>query len=133
MVWLRLKHPNILPLLGTIRDPGFHPDIPAMVCPWVQNGALSTYLEQNNNLTVTKKVALVGSRWNLQCQVAYILFSRSMTWHVAYNTVRRRPLYCLVPLTICLTVHSQHIVHGDLSGVRILVVIPGSFLIHQIE
>ena len=65
-MWLRLKHPNILPLLGTIRDPKFHPDIPAMVCPWVENGALSTYLEQNNNLTVAKKVALVGSRWNLK-------------------------------------------------------------------
>ena len=65
MVWLRLKHPNILPLLGTIRDPGFHPDIPAMVCPWVKNGALSMYLEQNNDLTVAKKVTLVGSRRNL--------------------------------------------------------------------
>ena len=54
-------------------------------------------------------------------------------WHVAYNTVRRRPLYCLVPLTICLTVHCQHIVHGDLSGVCILVAIPDSFLILQIK
>ena len=37
-----------------------------MVCPWVQNGALSPYLEQNNDLTVAKRVALVGSRWNFQ-------------------------------------------------------------------
>ena len=65
-MWLRLKHPNILPLLGTIRDPAFHSEIPALVCPWVENGALSTYLEQNNNLTVAKKVALVGSYWNLK-------------------------------------------------------------------
>ena len=65
-MWLGLNHPNILPLLGTIRDTSFHPDIPAMVCPWVKNGALSMYLEQNNDLTVAKKVALVGSLWNLQ-------------------------------------------------------------------
>ena len=60
-MWLRLKHSNVLPLLGTIRDPSFHPDIPAMVCPWVQNGALSMYLEEKTDLTVVKKVALVGS------------------------------------------------------------------------
>ena len=60
-MWLRLKHSNVLPLLGTIRDPSFHPDIPAMVCPWVQNGALSMYLEEKADLTVAKKVALVGS------------------------------------------------------------------------
>ena len=75
-MWLRLKHPNILPLLGTIRDPSFHPDIPAMVCPWVKNGALSMYLEQKNDLTVAKQVALVGSHWNLHWEVAKILLSR---------------------------------------------------------
>ena len=65
-MWSRLNHPNILPLLGTIRDASFHPDIPAMVCPWIKNGALSAYLEQNNGLTVVKKVILVCNRCNLQ-------------------------------------------------------------------
>ena len=56
-----------------------------------------------------------------------------MMWCMVYNTVHLCPLYCLISLTICLTVHSQHIVHGDLSGVHILVVIPGSLLIRQNE
>ena len=102
-----------------------------MVCPWVKNGTLPTYLKQNNNLTVAKKVTLIGSHWNLPWLVAKILLSRSMTWRVAYDTVCWHPLYCLISLTICLTVHSQHIVHGDLSGIHILAVVPGSSLIHQ--
>ena len=65
-MWSRLKHPNILQLLGTIKHPKFHPEVPAMVCPWVENGALSTYLVQNNDLTVAIKITLVGSQWNLQ-------------------------------------------------------------------
>ncbi|KAF8890893.1 kinase-like domain-containing protein [Infundibulicybe gibba] len=45
-VWKRLKHPNILPLYGTISDPKFGPHI-AMVCPWKENGTLSGFLEKN--------------------------------------------------------------------------------------
>ena len=59
-MWLNLEHPNVLPLFGTIRDPDMHPYIPAMVCPWMENGALSTYLEQNKDLTTAKRLILVG-------------------------------------------------------------------------
>ena len=56
-----------------------------------------------------------------------------MAWRVAYNIVRRRPLYRLTSLTIRLTVHFQHIVHGDLSGVCIIAMVPGPLLILRNE
>ena len=59
-VWSKLKHPNILQLLGIIRDPRMHPDIPAMVCPWIECGALTTYLERNNDLMIAKRFVLVS-------------------------------------------------------------------------
>ncbi|KAF8870833.1 kinase-like domain-containing protein [Infundibulicybe gibba] len=42
----RLRHPNILPLYGTVSDSKFGPRA-AMVCPWQENGNLSVFLEKN--------------------------------------------------------------------------------------
>lgn len=42
-IWLTLKHINVLPLLGTTAGFG---RFPAMVCPWIDNGSLTTYLEE---------------------------------------------------------------------------------------
>ncbi|KAF9230220.1 hypothetical protein BU15DRAFT_31013, partial [Melanogaster broomeanus] len=41
-IWKRLKHANILPLLGVTF--GFGP-LPALLCPWMDNGTITTYLE----------------------------------------------------------------------------------------
>ena len=57
-MWLNLKHENILPLYGTIRDTKMHPYMPAMVCPWIENGALTEYLEKYRDLAITKRLAL---------------------------------------------------------------------------
>ncbi|KAF9228878.1 kinase-like protein [Gyrodon lividus] len=43
-VWARLKHENIIPLLGIAT--GFGP-FTALVCPWMANGTLTSYLEHN--------------------------------------------------------------------------------------
>ncbi|KAF8137377.1 kinase-like domain-containing protein [Boletus edulis] len=58
-VWLKLKHPNVLRLCGTIRDSDMHPRIPSMVCPWIEHGALSGYLDKNKNLAVSNRLNLV--------------------------------------------------------------------------
>ncbi|KAF8548432.1 kinase-like protein [Imleria badia] len=41
-VWMKLNHPNVLSLFGITS--GFGP-FPAMVCPWLENGTLTSYLE----------------------------------------------------------------------------------------
>lgn len=43
--WLRLDHDNVLPIFGLTL--GFGP-LPALVCPWMENGTLTSYLEQNH-------------------------------------------------------------------------------------
>ncbi|KAF8839148.1 kinase-like protein, partial [Paxillus ammoniavirescens] len=53
--WLNLNHTNILPLFGTTMNFG---RFPAMVCPWVENGALTSYLGRpDGNLTTVSDVA----------------------------------------------------------------------------
>ena len=44
-VWLNLKHDNVLPLLGTTMGFG---RFPAMVCPWAENGTLTSYLKDRH-------------------------------------------------------------------------------------
>jgi hypothetical protein len=46
-VWGRLKHDSILPLWGVATDFGPYP---AMICPWADNGALTSYLERQESL-----------------------------------------------------------------------------------
>ncbi|KAG1745550.1 kinase-like domain-containing protein, partial [Suillus paluster] len=55
-VWLRLKHPTIVPLLGTARvDSPF----PALVSKWMPSGTLDVYLKEAATLTASSKVELV--------------------------------------------------------------------------
>ena len=57
-VWLNLRHVNVLPLLGTTMGFG---RFPAMVCPWVENGALTSYLEDRyESLSVIENLRLVS-------------------------------------------------------------------------
>ncbi|KAF9235060.1 kinase-like domain-containing protein, partial [Melanogaster broomeanus] len=57
-VWLRLDHINVLPLLGTTTGFG---QFPAMVCPWLENGALTSYLEsRGDNITTVQRLDLLG-------------------------------------------------------------------------
>jgi len=57
-VWGRLKHHSILPLYGVANDFGPHP---AMICPWAENGALTDFLErQQDVLSSQDKFSLVS-------------------------------------------------------------------------
>ena len=78
-MWLKLEHPNVLPLFGTIRDPNMHPFIPAMVSPWMENGALSSYLVQSKDLTPARRLILVGSYCTTVLIAAESKYSRLMT------------------------------------------------------
>lgn len=55
MVWMKLKHGNVLPLFGTASGFG---QFPAMVCPWLENGALTSYLGRFD-LGIRQVLALV--------------------------------------------------------------------------
>ncbi|KAF8552984.1 hypothetical protein OG21DRAFT_1604384 [Imleria badia] len=58
-VWLDLKHVNVLPLLGTTMGFG---RFPAMVCPWVENGPLTSYLEDcHDRLSVVEILGLLNN------------------------------------------------------------------------
>ena len=57
-VWLNLRHVNVLPLLGTTLGFG---RFPAMVCPWAENGTLTSYLGgRHHSLSVIEILDLVG-------------------------------------------------------------------------
>ncbi|KAG9313534.1 kinase-like domain-containing protein [Chiua virens] len=58
-VRLELDHPNILPLIGTIRDPGLRTRF-LLVSPWIEKGASTPYLKVNDQLTVSERLGLVG-------------------------------------------------------------------------
>ncbi|KAG2140608.1 kinase-like protein [Suillus clintonianus] len=57
-VWGRLKHDKILPLWGVANDFGPYP---AMICPWADNGALTGFLErQQDKLSSQDKFLLLN-------------------------------------------------------------------------
>ncbi|KAF8842627.1 WD40 repeat-like protein [Paxillus ammoniavirescens] len=57
-VWLNLKHINILPLFGTTMGFG---QFPAMVCPWLEDGPLTSYLQRrDDSLTTVERLVLVA-------------------------------------------------------------------------
>ncbi|OAX34041.1 kinase-like protein [Rhizopogon vinicolor AM-OR11-026] len=57
-VWERLKHDCILPLLGVADNFGPYP---AMICPWVKNGTLTSFLErQQDTLSCQDKFSILN-------------------------------------------------------------------------
>lgn len=57
-VWKQLKHPNILPLYGTTS--GFGP-YDSLVCPWMENGSASRYMEKwGDIMSMTDRLQLVS-------------------------------------------------------------------------
>ncbi|KIJ10303.1 hypothetical protein PAXINDRAFT_102054 [Paxillus involutus ATCC 200175] len=82
--WLNLDHNNVVPLFGTTMKFG---RFPAMVCPWLENGSLTSYLERpDRNLTTAARLSLLS---DVATGLQYL--------------------------------HSQSVVHGDLSGSNVLV------------
>ncbi|KIK78073.1 hypothetical protein PAXRUDRAFT_834731 [Paxillus rubicundulus Ve08.2h10] len=50
--WKTLTHKNVLPVYGTALDFG---PLPSLVCPWVNGGSLTHYLELRSNLSPAKR------------------------------------------------------------------------------
>jgi len=83
-VWVNLEHINVLPLFGTVMGFG---RFPAMVCPWLENGPLTSYLErERDSLSAGQRLALAH---DVAMGLQYL--------------------------------HSQSVVHGDLSGSNVLI------------
>ncbi|KAG1785071.1 kinase-like domain-containing protein, partial [Suillus plorans] len=56
-LWLKLEHKNIVPLWGVADGFG---SLPALVAPWLENGALTGYLRrEHERLSYNKKFALL--------------------------------------------------------------------------
>ncbi|KAG2108626.1 kinase-like domain-containing protein [Suillus discolor] len=84
MLWLRLEHKNIVPLWGVADGFG---SLPALVSPWLENGALTGYLRRvHKRLSYNEKFALL----------------KDIAQGLQY-------------------LHSQSIIHGDLSGNNVLI------------
>lgn len=63
-VWSKARHPNIVPLLGTVEDfpnaePGTGLMSTGMVSPWMANGNLTDYLTQNPTLVISNRLNMV--------------------------------------------------------------------------
>ncbi|KAI9570700.1 kinase-like domain-containing protein [Boletus coccyginus] len=56
-VWVRLEHECVLPLYGISYDFG---KFPAMVCPWLEGGTLSKYLEHHEGLQLHTRLQLLS-------------------------------------------------------------------------
>ncbi|KAG1900067.1 kinase-like domain-containing protein [Suillus fuscotomentosus] len=89
-LWERLMQENILPLLGVARGFDAAPGCDALVCPWMENGTLSKYIDRYPAMELRQKLKLL-------CDVA----------------------------TGLRYLHSQGIVHGDLTDNNILVDVNG--------
>lgn len=54
-VWLRLKHPTVVPLLGIAY---VRPPLPALVSKWMSAGTLRAFIEESTAITVSTRVRL---------------------------------------------------------------------------
>ncbi|KAG1723355.1 kinase-like domain-containing protein [Suillus paluster] len=94
-IWKRLQHSNILKFIGTTSD--FGPSV-ALVAPWILNGTLTSFLnEQNETLTPHDRLLLLR---DVAAGLKYL------------HTFR---------VTIDGHTHPNPVVHGDLTGTNVLI------------
>ncbi|KDQ54708.1 hypothetical protein JAAARDRAFT_196591 [Jaapia argillacea MUCL 33604] len=107
-VWRRLNHENIIPLHGVADDFGPYP---SMVCPWMDNGSISKYIEHHGeHLSVSQRLKML-------CEVCCGL---------SYREVFRMFLSLLLSRELTDSkVHSFSIIHGDLTGSNVLIDLDG--------
>ncbi|KAG1750867.1 kinase-like domain-containing protein [Suillus lakei] len=94
-IWKRLRHSNILKFMGTTSD--FGPSV-ALVAPWINNGTLTSFLNQNNK-TLKLRDRLLLLR-DIAAGLNYLhTFSLTEDGHTDLNPV----------------------VHGDITGTNVLI------------
>ncbi|KAJ8596057.1 kinase-like protein [Rhizopogon salebrosus TDB-379] len=87
-VWIRLRHAHVLPLYGVAHE--FLPGTTVMVCPWLENGTVTSFMASRHDLNGYHRLQLLS---DVAAGLHYL--------------------------------HSQSIVHGDLTGSNILVCAQG--------
>ncbi|KAG1750237.1 kinase-like domain-containing protein [Suillus lakei] len=94
-IWKRLRHSNILKLMGTARD--FSRSV-ALVAPWIANGNLTSFLRRNNEtLRLRDRLLLLH---DIAAGLNYLhTFNFTVDGHTYFNPV----------------------VHGDLTGNNVLI------------
>jgi serine/threonine protein kinase len=117
--WAVLHHKNVLRFFGTTS--GFGP-LPAFVTPWMERGSLTNYLSlEFFNLLDRDKFILVGpttAKW-FELIVLTTTFCSLNKLRQLFSTVRAGScLFSQAALTIP-TVHDKHVIHGNLTGVRL--------------
>lgn len=55
---MRLRHDHILPLYGVAHD--FLPGTTAMICPWLENGTLTSFVTSRRDLSASHRWQLVS-------------------------------------------------------------------------
>ncbi|KAJ8593385.1 kinase-like protein [Rhizopogon salebrosus TDB-379] len=87
-VWMRLRHEHVLPLYGVAHE--FLSGRTVMVCPWLENGPVTSFIASHHDMNVSRRLKLVS---DVAAGLRYL--------------------------------HSQSIVHGDLTGSNVLVCVHG--------
>ena len=116
-VWITLSHDHILPFLGITMSDDFGP-LPALVSPWMDNGALSRYLNVVPRLSDHQKLELVGV---VRLLSLYTYQRISDTGGGFWPLLSCASSAAMTPYTKDYTlVQSKGIVHGNMSGVGLV-------------
>ena len=52
IIWAKLTHENVLPLIGVVAIDG----MPALISEWMTNGTMNDYLEENEDADILELV-----------------------------------------------------------------------------
>ncbi|OAX33072.1 kinase-like protein [Rhizopogon vinicolor AM-OR11-026] len=91
-VWLKLRHDHVLPLYGVAHE--FGPGTTVMVCPWLENGTVTSFIASRCDLGTRHRLQLIS---DVADGLRYL--------------------------------HSQSIVHGDLTGVGLIQAVHANILV----
>ncbi|KAJ8590693.1 kinase-like protein [Rhizopogon salebrosus TDB-379] len=57
-VWMRLRHDHVLPLYGVAHK--FRPGTIVMVCPWLENGTVTSFIGSRRDLSASHRLQLIS-------------------------------------------------------------------------
>jgi serine/threonine protein kinase len=98
LTWKRLEHKNVLPFIGV--DAKSFPICVCMVSPWMDHGTLSQFVSRHVDVSLDFLVRIPCSPW--------FAIAHFQTHPQLYGVVEGLQY-----------LHREHIIHGDLRGVRI--------------